>query len=69
MPLLKRMLLRTLMLILALALAGSAGAQDEAAGEAPEDEPFAGPPVVVANVASVERVLEDIDYLFGSVDR
>ncbi len=66
MPRLLPILLRTLTLL--LALAGTAYAQ-EPAGDAAEDAPFAGPPVAVANVASVERVLEDIDYLFGSVER
>ena len=39
------------------------------ADELADDAPLAGPPVAVLNVASVERVLEDVDYLFGSVDR
>jgi hypothetical protein len=66
MPRLQPILLRTLTLF--LTLLGTAYAQ-EPAGDAAEDAPFAGPPVAVANVASVERVLEDIDYLFGSVER
>ncbi len=41
-------------------------AQDE-----PEDVPSlaTGPPIVTVNVAGVDRALEDVDYLFGSVER
>lgn len=69
MPPLSRILLRFLSVMLAVATTAAAMAQEEAADAAAEDAPFAGPPVVVANVASVERVLEDVDYLFGSVER
>ena len=68
MPLLSRILLRSLAGVMALTLVGVATAQAQE-DQAAEDAPYAGPPVLVANVASVERVLEDVDYLFGSVDR
>jgi hypothetical protein len=42
---------------------------EEKAEAAAEDAPFAGPPIAVLNIAGVERVLEDVNYLFGSVDR
>lgn len=38
---------------------------DEAEAEAIDDSP----PVAVVNVAAVERLLDDVDYLFGSVER
>lgn len=68
MPLSSRTLLRWLMAMLILAMTGVVSAQEEAT-DTDEDAAFAGPPVLIANVASVERVLEDVDYLFGSVDR
>ena len=35
-----------------------------------EEEPsLSSPPIVVVNAASVDRVMGDLDYLFGSVDR
>lgn len=34
-----------------------------------EPAPESGPPVAVVNVAGVERILDDVDYLFGSVER
>ena len=41
-------------------------AQEEAA----ESEPLlSGPPVAVVNVAGVDRLLDDTDYLFGSIGR
>lgn len=46
-----------------------AAAQEDSDAEAAEVEVLSGPPIAVVNVASVERVLEDVDYLFGSVDR
>ena len=43
------------------------------AGEEPEKEKqdarASSPPIVVFNVASIDRVMEDIEYVFGSVDR
>ncbi|MGC1274217.1 MAG: hypothetical protein WBC44_10960 [Planctomycetaceae bacterium] len=45
------------------------GPADADAAETAEPDVLSGPPIAVVNVASVERVLEDVDYLFGSVDR
>ncbi|MBA3312669.1 MAG: hypothetical protein H0T47_05160 [Planctomycetaceae bacterium] len=50
-------------------LAGGAAVAQEPAGETAEEAPLSSAPVAVVNVASVERVLEDVTYLFGSVDR
>jgi hypothetical protein len=53
---------------LTLGLAGPLLAQ-QPADDAEEPAPESGPPVAVLNVAGVERILDDVDYLFGSVDR
>lgn len=34
-----------------------------------EEPPLSSPPIVVVNAASVDRLMGDLDYLFGSVDR
>lgn len=64
--------LRAACLIGLLALPAMAQGQTDRADDpavADEAERPSGPPIAVINVASVERVLDDIDYLFGSVDR
>lgn len=54
--------------ILALGSSPFAYAQ-EPTTETEAEAPLDAPPVAVVNVAGVERILEDVDYLFGSVDR
>src|SRR5690606_40130513 len=56
-------------LVLGVLSAGRLAAQDPVDTSIDEDAPLSAPPVAVLNVASVDRVLEDIDYLFGSVKR
>jgi len=48
----------------------AARAQEPAAEESADETTLVdGPPVAVVNVAGVERILDDVDYLFGSVQR
>lgn len=54
--------------ILAIGAAPLAWTQEPAA-ETDGEALVNTPPVAVVNVAGVERILDDVDYLFGSVDR
>ena len=56
--------------VLACCLSGLLWASPAASARADDElPPIEGDPIMVVNVAGVERLLDDVDYLFGSADR
>lgn len=66
-PILRHLSLLTLLVPLLTSVAVAQAAPNETDPE--DDSSISSPPVAVVNIAGVDRVVEDIHYLFESVDR